>query len=92
MRAVDVRGGDGERAMAEMKEAGAEIIKSDQSQNVGLSPEEIDEQIKLFLPDVDRSLIRENLRLSVAERFENLMSLQRFAADLRGGMKKALRR
>ena len=40
----------------------------------------------------DRSLIRENLRLSVAERFENLMSLQRFAAELRGGMKKALSR
>ena len=33
--------------------------------------------------DVDRTLIRENLRLSIEERFERLMRLQEFAAELR---------
>jgi hypothetical protein len=32
---------------------------------------------------VDRTLIRENLRLSVTERFEKLMALQKFAEELR---------
>jgi nicotinamidase/pyrazinamidase len=86
MRAVDVNPGDGERAIKEMRDAGAEIVRSD----AGPSSEEIDEQLKPFLHEIDRSLIRENLRLSVSERFENLMSLQQFAAELRSGMKKAL--
>lgn len=33
--------------------------------------------------DVDRSLIRENLKRSVEERLEALMALQRFAEELR---------
>ncbi len=32
---------------------------------------------------VDRTLIRENLRLTVQQRFENLMNLQAFAEELR---------
>jgi len=47
----------------------------------------VDEEIAAFLPDIDLTLIRENLRLSITERFENLMSLQRFAEELRNGMK-----
>jgi hypothetical protein len=34
---------------------------------------------------VDRTLIRENLRRSVEERFLNLMDLQRFAEELHQG-------
>lgn len=33
--------------------------------------------------DVDRTLLRENLKLTVEERFLKLMDLQRFAAELR---------
>ena len=52
-----------------------------------MSPE--DEQmipdpvIEAYKRNVDRSLIRENLRLSVEERFEKLARLQEFAEELR---------
>jgi hypothetical protein len=46
-------------------------------------PFEPDPIIELYKKDVDRTLIRENLRLSVQERFENLMKLQQFAEELR---------
>lgn len=39
--------------------------------------------IEAYMKDVDRSLIRENLRLTVEQRFEKLMELQRFAEELR---------
>ena len=42
-----------------------------------------DPVIEAYKKDVDRTLIRENLRLSVEERFEKLMRLQRFAEELR---------
>jgi len=32
--------------------------------------------------DVDRTLLRENLKLTPTERFEQLMELQRFAEEL----------
>jgi hypothetical protein len=44
--------------------------------------------IEAYKKDVDRSLIRENLRLSVEQRFEKLMELQRFAEELRLATKK----
>jgi hypothetical protein len=44
---------------------------------------ESDPVIEAHERDVDRTLIRENLRLSVEQRFEKLMSLQRFAEELR---------
>jgi hypothetical protein len=44
---------------------------------------EPDPVIELYKRDVDRTLIRENLRRSVEERFVRLMELQRFAAELR---------
>ncbi|HVG19812.1 MAG TPA: hypothetical protein VNI02_12240 [Blastocatellia bacterium] len=43
-----------------------------------------DPVIEAFKKDVDRGLIRENLRLSVEQRFEELMKLQQFAQELRG--------
>ena len=44
---------------------------------------EADPVIEAYKRDVDRTLIRENLRLSVEERFEQLMRLQQFALELR---------
>jgi len=46
-------------------------------------PFEPDPVIEAYKQDVDRSLIRENLKRSVEERFLNLMALQRFAVELR---------
>jgi len=43
----------------------------------------IDPVIEAYKKDVDRTLLRENLRLTVTERFEKLMALQRFADELR---------
>lgn len=42
-----------------------------------------DPVVEVYLPDVDRSLIRKNLTLSVEARFLQLMELQRFAAELK---------
>ena len=84
MRAVEIDPGDGARAIEEMRNAGAEIVESQNSLS-----NRIDAEIAAFLPDIDRTLIRENLRLSITERFENLMALQRFAEELRNGIKEA---
>lgn len=48
-----------------------------------VDPLEPDPVIEAYKKDVDRTLLRENLRLSVEERFEKLMRLQRFAEELR---------
>lgn len=42
-----------------------------------------DPVIEAYKRDVDRTLLRENLKLSVDERFRKLMALQRFAEELR---------
>ncbi|MBI1748074.1 MAG: hypothetical protein HYR55_16030 [Acidobacteria bacterium] len=39
--------------------------------------------IEAYKRDVDRTLIRENLRLSVEQRFVQLMAMQEFAEELR---------
>ena len=44
---------------------------------------EPDPVIEAYKRDVDRTLIRENLRLTVEERFEALARLQQFAEELR---------
>ncbi len=46
-------------------------------------PFEPDPVIEVYKKDIDRSLLRENLRRSVAERMDNLVALQRFAQELR---------
>ena len=43
---------------------------------------EPDPVVEAYKKDVDRTLIRENLRLTVEERIEKLMELQRFAEQL----------
>ena len=44
--------------------------------------EVLDPVIEAYKKDVDVTLIRENLRLTVDERFQQLMKLQRFAEEL----------
>ncbi len=43
----------------------------------------VDPVIEAYKKDIDRSLVRQSLRLSVTERFEELMELERFAEALR---------
>jgi len=47
--------------------------------------------IELYKRDIDRTLIRENLRLTVTERFEKAMALQRFAEEMRRAGREARR-
>ena len=42
-----------------------------------------DPAIGAYKKDVDRTLLRENLRLSVEDRLRNLMRMQEFAAEVR---------
>lgn len=43
----------------------------------------IDSVIEDYKKDIDRTLLRENLRLTVEDRFRKLMAMQRFAEELR---------
>jgi hypothetical protein len=52
----------------------------------------VDPVIEVYKRDVDRSLIERNLRLSVDERFLQLMELQRFADELRRAGRAARKR
>lgn len=52
---------------------------------------ELDPVVEAYKRDVDRTLIREHLQLSVTGRFERLMALQQFAEELRRGGEKAHR-
>jgi len=51
-----------------------------------------DPVIEAYKRDIDRTLIRENLRRSLDERFAQLVALQRFAAELRRAGREARRR
>jgi hypothetical protein len=44
---------------------------------------EIDPVVEAYKKDLDRTLIRENLKLTVEERFRKAMALARFAEELR---------
>jgi hypothetical protein len=48
-----------------------------------LPPAEVDRLVEELKKDVDRTLIRENLKLTVEERLIQLMRLQEFAEELR---------
>jgi len=43
----------------------------------------LDPVVEAFKKDVDRTLLRENLKLSVTERFRQLQKLQEFAERLK---------
>lgn len=42
-----------------------------------------DPVVEVYKKDIDRTLIRENLKLTVEERFRKAMALARFAEELR---------
>lgn len=52
----------------------------DMSRPVRLAPDPV---IEAYKKDIDRTLIRENLKLTVEERFRKAMALARFADELR---------
>lgn len=51
-----------------------------------------DPVVEAFKKDVDRTLIRENLKLSVTDRFQQLQKLQEFAEQLEKAGKTARNR
>jgi hypothetical protein len=57
----------------------------------GVPPFEPDPVIEAYKKDVDRTLIRENLRRTVDERLRQLVEMQRFARELERAGKKAFR-
>jgi hypothetical protein len=48
-----------------------------------VEPEDRDPVVEAYKAGIDMSLIRENLKLTVEERFRKAMELQRFADELR---------
>ena len=50
---------------------------------------EIDPVVRAYMFDVDRSLLRENLKLTHAQRLEKLVRLSAFASELRASGQKA---
>jgi hypothetical protein len=54
-------------------------------------PLEPDPVIEVYKKDVDRTLLRENLKLTVEERLRNLMRHQRFAEEMRRAGQQAFR-
>jgi hypothetical protein len=50
--------------------------------------EEPDPVVEAYKKDIDRTLIRANLKLTVEERFRNAMAVARFADELRRAGKK----
>ena len=56
------------------------------------STSSIDDIIDLYKRDIDRTLIRKNLDLTVEQRFDRIMALQRFADELKQAGKAARQR
>jgi hypothetical protein len=52
---------------------------------VSLDPDPV---IEFYKKDVDRTLLRENLKLTVEQRLEKLMSLARFVGEWRGAARR----
>ena len=50
---------------------------------------DVDPVIEVYKRDIDRSLLRENLKLTVEQRVRKLQELQRFAAELRSAGRQA---
>ena len=63
-----------------------------QPTHLGSTKIEPDPVIEAYRKHIDRTLIRENLRLTVDQRFQQLMALQRFAKELQNAGRKARRR
>ena len=59
--------------------------KQDPGDATGLVPDPV---IEAYKKDVDRTLLRENLKRSPAERVQNLVALQRLAEEARRAARK----
>ena len=57
--------------------------------DIPLAPDPV---IEAYKKDVDRTLLRENLRLTHEQRLEKLMRLQKFAEELRRAGREATHR
>jgi nicotinamidase/pyrazinamidase len=86
MRAVELKPGDGERAIEEMRRAGAEIVNAYSDPG---TTKDHDPVIAAYMDGIDRTLVRESLRLTPTERVERLMSLQQLSEELRRAGKRA---
>jgi nicotinamidase/pyrazinamidase len=82
MRPVELQPGDGERAIEEMRAAGADMISADSRLSSAANGDH-DPVIESYMDGLDRTLLRENLRRTPTERVEALISLQIFADELR---------
>jgi hypothetical protein len=58
-------------------------MATESSESVRAAALRSDPVIDAYKRDVDRTLLRRNLKLSVEDRFLQLMELQRFARELR---------
>ena len=67
------------------------ITRMNHSEDHAQSDTDPDPVIEAYRKDIDRTLIRENLRLTVDQRFRQLMELQRFAEELQNAGRKATR-
>ena len=54
-----------------------------------MRPQDQDPVIEAYKRGIDRTLIRQNLKRTVTERFEQAMALQRFAEELKRAGRKA---
>jgi hypothetical protein len=54
-------------------------------------PDYVDPVIEVYKKDVDRTLLRENLKLTVEQRFQKLESFVEFANELRDAGRKVAR-
>lgn len=66
----------------------ARMKHSEEQQKSQFDPDPV---IEAYKKHVDLTLIRENLRLTVDQRFQQLMQLQRFAEELQTAGRKALK-
>ena len=57
-----------------------------------LPKEEAEELVRQLKADVDRTLLRANLKRSVAERLQQLVAMQRAAAEMRRAVRAARER
>jgi nicotinamidase/pyrazinamidase len=90
MRAVNLQPGDDERALEEMREAGADILNTDSCSSLtSPSTGQHDPVIEAYMDGIDRTLLRDNLRLTVTQRLERLMGLQQLSDELRSAGKRA---
>jgi hypothetical protein len=61
-----------------------EQAASDSAERIGLAPADYcDPVIEAYKKDIDRTLLRENLRLTVEERFVKFEQFMEYASELR---------